>query len=767
MATDPFKKVLPSPPSEKVFGVIEKTPAKKTTDPFRDVVPRPPSEKVFGKIERQPERRGGGGGRADTLPMTTKETPTPTAKPIKKEKAPEKLEQSVVGIPTTTGVIRIETKTQRARREARTSLERFKTEPRLTSISPRTIVDPEGERVLITREQAPFVEQQLFGGTRQLSLTPKREPIIPGSTQKPPPSTVESVKIDKLQLVSRVKGFGGRVTGIIEEDVGNIFKGLEMRGITPESIGEFQSKISPFQFVDIPGISGKGLAEVHGGIVAGGIKEVRDKPIKTLGLVAVGGAIGGGVKIAGAGLGAVGGSRALKVGELAVKGGAIGLGTLAVIGTGIEVVTQPTPELKGEVLGRRGVQFGALGLGLSGGIKGFEKGLDVTRTIGLKELRTENVVAPEFFKGQTFPEIRRGQTAGQLRKEFFEPILPGELRGVPRGFTATSQTFAPVTETGIGDSFVPGLFQAPRVSPRFLRTGGERGFVGFGDILTTGKPSAIRLQPKTLELAPGVRPSQKGLAKADREFFESIKGTGRSVIPFAKTEKESVVAFGTPIEQTGKQFFFRFEGRRVTIQEFKTVPKEPLSTKPTKTITLGEVTSRVSSERIRTDPFISPLEFGASSLTKSTKTSRSIFRGLPSRPSSIIEDVSSSIGVSEISRGRGVSISEISSGISPIETPSRTSFDVSRSRFRSISSKSPSSTVSSVIEESSFRRRFIIPSIPIIGVPRFRGGIRIKRGFKRTPSFAAVELDFTSPKELKLEFTGLVERPVIKKRRRK
>lgn len=63
---------------------------------------------------------------------------------------------------------------------------------------------------------------------------------------------------------------------------------------------------------------------------------------------------------------------------------------------------------------------------------------------------------------------------------------------------------------------------------------------------------------------------------------------------------------------------------------------------------------------------------------------------------------------------------------------------------------------------------FLLPPFPSFGIIETpRKSVRISRGFKRAPSFAAVQLGFEAAAPSPLEFTGLVERPIIRKKRKK
>ena len=193
---------------------------------------------------------------------------------------------------------------------------------------------------------------------------------------------------------------------------------------------------------------------------------------------------------------------------------------------------------------------------------GITKTTDFVRTGRLSEVPTSSVVAPEFFKGQTFPLIKKGQTAGELLKEF-------KIEGA--GFTASPKPFAKTTIAGEGSSEIAGVFQAPKVSPRFLRVGGEERPLLSLSITDTLRPTVTRTTPTDFKLAVGVSPKQSKLAgiKQSKTFIETKAPKGQSTIPFIKTEKESIITAGTELKQTGSNVFFEFEGRKVPIKEFE------------------------------------------------------------------------------------------------------------------------------------------------------------------------------------------------------
>ncbi len=439
------------------------------------------------------------------------------------------------------------------------------------------------------------------------------------------------------------RGLGGVVSGFTEANIRTrevftepIFKLAESKGLDIKKFSTIAGVTAP-SFISPIGISPgvtqqRKVQEFQAGITEGILTDIREQPLKQVLLVGAGFAGGFALRAVGAGV-----STVSKVGgfvfEKGVVAGGLTFGGIFAFEKGQEIFSLPTARQKGASLGVTLKDVGLVGFGFAKGEKAFTQAKGFVRTFGRKELPEELIIAPEFFEGQQFPTIKKGQTAGQLRKEFFDLQLPGETKGVGRGFTASSEAFAKDTIIrGELTSEVPGLFQAPRVSPRFLRVGGEEAKLLGLDFLTGGSPTIIRLTPASIELAPGISSGLKTpTGRFPKGFFEKIKGTGRSIIPFAKTEKESIVGALTPLTRTGKEFFVKFQGVRIPIDQFSVKPID-LGFSST---TLGEVVSGISSRRLVTSSIITPARLGVSSLVSSlgrtTRVSSSIF--LPSSSS--------------------------------------------------------------------------------------------------------------------------------------
>lgn len=400
-------------------------------------------------------------------------------------------------------------------------------------------------------------------------------------------------------------------------------------GVTPERVGDFFGTATYFSPIAL--LNHKPIQDFYAKISRTSSEAIAEdivkNPLKNVVTFGTGGLIGAGLK--GAGLAVSGFPTVLKVLNIGGKIGGGGALTYFVGDTGYKFATAPidtkiiTNETviqkgnltitettytrqasKGEVLGLATKDVLLFGSGFKLGQKGFNVITDYARTFRLSEVPQESIIAPEFFKGQKYPQVRRGQTAGQLKEEFYQPIeeigervkvvklegytgkgieIPRDVlkdlpfttpKETPRAFTASPQDFPSTTTTQKGSSELYGLYGAPRLSATFLKVSSESSKpFQLGDVFTPSKPTALRLNLKQVEFAPTVQASSKvPVPKQNlniiKDYFKTIGGTGKSVIPAIKTEKEIITAFDTPITLSSKDFFFKFEGRRVPIKVY-------------------------------------------------------------------------------------------------------------------------------------------------------------------------------------------------------
>ncbi len=485
----------------------------------------------------------------------------------------------------------------------------------------------------------------------------------------PLPSSLQSILPEQLPPDFRLRG-GADIQDVQEQDKITFADRVRQFSLVGAQIGASQTP-----FIGVPGFGIKeseSITEFRAGVTSGLIPKTPGELAFTAATFGAGTLIGGGLKLGGLGLKAIGGARALKVGEVVTGGIGVGLGAdflrttfqettgrsidikLPLFRTEFPNFKDVTATEAGGALGEAGRDVVAFGGGLKLGTKAFSTVSDLIATKAFTkkafiEIPAESVIAPEFFEGQRFPKIRRGQTAGQLRQEFFQPELAiGETGKAPRFFTALSTE--PLAALPRGDSFVFGGFGAPKGSPRFFRIGSSetpRDFFSFGGLLDVGKPTLARITFKDIGFAPGItartrRPTgrvsrglleffgggfKEGTKVLRAEFAAPKAPKGEAFIPFVKTEKEAVGIVGTKVIETRRKFFFKFEGRRVVIPELTAVSEGQLGSGGKVDLkTLGDFLK--DSSRIPRRSIVDP-SFGGISLVSGTRIKSSSL-GLPS-----------------------------------------------------------------------------------------------------------------------------------------
>lgn len=637
---------------------------------------------------------------------------------------------------------------------------------------------------IVTQGGEPFVgpptrEEQIIreAGREQRPDTPRRDLVEQTSTVNKKFRLVKPKSDKKIESTDDV--------GVRDEDT------LLNQNILVSAAGRTKDKLDPTRefitekakkedatFLDK-------LGSVSTNVVSGGLDEIEKNPqglaltTATFGLGTV--AFTGARFLLGRTAAAQIGSKIpgfLKTtGKLGIGGATVGIPTVEVISTPGGIAE------KSFRAGQIGTSIAAAGVGVVGGVKVTEKVTDLARTRGLTKLVTEEVVAPEALSGkQTFPTIKRGQSAGSLQKEFQVNRLPDETAG--GGFTASGEPFRTGADatgkiarggstitTQPGSSEVPGLFQAPQLSPRFLRIiDDSTQTISFG-LPKVGEPTAARITPTAFNLGPGVRSTttNPGSVNVDRSrrFFEqqaaSEVKTGKSTLPFIKTEKESVIAAGTNIKFGQSRFFFELKGRKIPILEGTTVPGG------VKTRGAGRG-GRSSSSNLRPQPRTGIVNPVSSSAARSSRISiaglrssfRSSQRASSNRNISALRTVPSSVTRSSIKKSsatgfssgsfRGSSITSTGGGFSR----SGASSSSKRSSIRSLVPLDPPPTII-----PNFKPKFNTEKNQLT-----KGKVRKVKPFF-TPSLLAREFGITASAIPKGKFTGFEIRPIVLNRKTK
>lgn len=444
------------------------------------------------------------------------------------------------------------------------------------------------------------------------------------------------------------------------------------------------------------------------------LKFVVTKPVTVGAIVGIGAGIGIGLSAVGAVAGAVGGETAVSVANAVVGGVSTAVVVKSAVDFYKDYTTTTSNVEKDQKIADAIVTASALGAGGYVGNAAFLRVQQFIRTFGRTEVPTENVVAPESLRGQNYPTVKPGTTASQLKSEFYEPALPGEVAGIARGFHASPTSFKEVDITQAGSSELKGLYSAPKLNPTFLRDGTESKPVGF-NLITNVKPTAIRVQFKDIEYAPGVGPTTKVGSRSLtglKTFFSDIAGSARTVLPAIKTEKEVITAVESKLLRTSSEFFFKTtKGVRVPIEEYDVVPKDIAVPKTTETKTFAEVSkssSLTSSKGYNPfNPLTSSLSLNykpSSSLSSGISTPRSAFYSAPSLSSPL------SSGSGSFPSGSSPFPSSSSSGPKSSSGGSSSSSPFSSSVTSSASSYA-SASVSSALS-SSQRKFFLNDRVP-------------------------------------------------------
>lgn len=386
----------------------------------------------------------------------------------------------------------------------------------------------------------------------------------------------------------------------IYNEVNNYLKREVTSRVSSENIEKFSNVASKsgvgYSLVGVGnyGVGGSEGRQVSQTITQSNLQDIREKPLKNVLLFGGGYAVGVGIKGTSAGLNYI--PKAVPYVEkvLVAGGGLVAIQySKSIIKevTGykfISIVEKPVKveDVSLDIAIRRASieakDLALFGAGVYGGTKSFDYASDVLRTFGKQKLPQESVIAPEYFQGQKYPKIKRGQTAGELKAEFFQPSLPGEKAGVPRMFTASPSSFKTSTTVQAGSSELAGLYGSAKVSPSFLKVSSETKTIGFKDFLKSSNPTVLRTELAGLDYVPGVKGSQKNIRPLDAElkkFFINEAELGKGYIPFIKTEKEAVLPVGSSIKITEKNFYFEFNNRKVPIfqsvteLEIKNLPK--------------------------------------------------------------------------------------------------------------------------------------------------------------------------------------------------
>jgi hypothetical protein len=196
----------------------------------------------------------------------------------------------------------------------------------------------------------------------------------------------------------------------------------------------------------------------------------------------------------------------------------------------------------------------------AGGLAGLKAGpkvWDASRTITKTALPKENLIPADVLSGKNRFPLSSKDPNIQL-KLFLEKSQRLPEQTDPFGFHASPQPLKNLIVEGSESEF-PGLYVSYGVSPNFLKINKA----SFSAIKNSFKTNIFESM-----LSRWSKPSVAAIENLD--FVVGKKGKpGQAFLPGVKTEVEAVVAPGTELIPTGSNYYFKYNGRRVPIMQFK------------------------------------------------------------------------------------------------------------------------------------------------------------------------------------------------------
>ena len=466
--------------------------------------------------------------------------------------------------------------------------------------------------------------------------------------------------------------------------------------------------------------------------ISGGVgtigKMTMDKPITTPLKYAAYGAMGAGI---GFGIsGALTGATAISpvvgtVAQVGVTGAGIGLGGYYAYGVGKQVYEAPTSFERGGIIGTEGLKIAAIGGGYASGQKGWQQTAGWWRTRGRVEIPAEQLIPAKILSGEKrFVVSPTGKISQKEYLRLFEKesqILPGIKE--PIAYHQTPGVWwkgKGLEVTQPGTSEFPGLYGAYKVSPHFLKVGGEYKIFSLKDwaVPPSKAPGTVGIIPTRFTLTQTGKP-------------------GTAFIPATKPEVEAIFPMGTKAVKVSTDYFYRWKGVRVPIDVYKATP--PSTTPPIAPVV--DVSKAVSSYgAMPSYSLISPTSLAVSSVIPSYRLSLGLDTSYkPSGAPSYKPSYAPSYAPSTLSSYRPPRAPSYKPSYAP--------------------SYAPSSKLISYTPPKSLPW-FPKPSISMVGGRM----ISAKQIFRYTPSYAGFTWGIKAPQIPKApfgKFTGLEIRPIV------
>lgn len=259
-------------------------------------------------------------------------------------------------------------------------------------------------------------------------------------------------------------------------------------------------------------------------------------------------------------------------------------------------------------------------------------------------IRSEKNIRTAIEMGKVEPPTTAKITG--TSQKFLDNVVKTE--GEMSAWHATQTGFPKTTTAQVGTSTTPGLHVAPSLSPHFLGVGGEAAVFGFRK---GGKPTAISIQVEAFQRIPNT--SRKTSATMNQFLLETNEAVGPQGVAFITTkfeslakkssvEFEAVLPPGTPITRVGKQLEMKWQGKTITVEQYKTVFSDSIKTDIKNITTLEKLYSERAGRRVLISPYdvLKAEVSGSSMVAKSYRKYSNVFS---SSISSSISSIKSAI----------------------------------------------------------------------------------------------------------------------------
>lgn len=252
---------------------------------------------------------------------------------------------------------------------------------------------------------------------------------------------------------------------------------------------------------------------------------------------------------------------------MVTKTGLYGVGgyitAAALVSTGVKVYNAKTPYEQGSIVGVDLKDYALIGLGTSGGIKGFKQTVGYFKTMGKTEL--------DIPQGD-YPTLAAGKQLQTFKNNIYKELgkEAGAFHTTPNQFWMDK-----ITPTA-GTSELPALYGGHYISRPFAKIGGSGSSISTKGIIqemtsTTYEPAVAFLKPKGFRLNKGVKtPTYFIGEQAFKYKFSKPARKGYADIPNIKSEGEALFrkeAGSYNIESSN--FYVKIKGVRVPLDTFK------------------------------------------------------------------------------------------------------------------------------------------------------------------------------------------------------